>query len=481
MTDMLFAVLLTISLLVHVSLALDPTYGAQDAYLDHFKGISSSGAFQCLTGSKVIKGDQINDDFCDCPDGSDEPGTSACTNHFTKVKFPDGWKFRCRNIGFKSKEIPHNRVNDGLCDCCDGSDEYGGIVQCANICAEVQEKEAEELMLEREKMKLSLEEKKKMVEQATVKREQDKVALKEEKAELEAAEISRERMSRDLPPLEDHEKKEKQRLSEEFKILQKHIQENEANEEGTKLKYRAGCTKWYTTVDCGTKSSVTDEKGCDELIPGNVSGYCECAEAKTDATVKYQKNCDHKPLRCSFVCKTAGEEGTLSSSEEQYFDTTNDPSYELPGAKNLRAKIKDLDEKMDNLRSSIAAKEARLKRNLNTEDIIRTLEDECFTLDVKVYTYKFCPFKDAHQYSKGTEIGNSIGKWVRFGESTYSLWSTTDDHTHMLYEGGDWCWNHDQRTTDVRLVCGPENKLLKAEEPISCKYAMVFQTPAICE
>lgn len=66
----------------------------------------------------------VNDDFCECTDGSDEPGTSAC---------PAG-TFFCVNKGSVSKRIPSNRVDDLVCDCCDGSDENSGLLTCENTC-----------------------------------------------------------------------------------------------------------------------------------------------------------------------------------------------------------------------------------------------------------------------------------------------------------------------------------------------------------
>ncbi|KAL5130942.1 Glucosidase 2 subunit beta [Glycine soja] len=84
----------------------------------------NSEVIKCRDGSKSFSRDRLNDNFCDCPDGTDEPGTSAC---------PNG-KFYCRNLGSKPQFIVSSHVNDHFCDCCDGSDEYDGIICCPNTC-----------------------------------------------------------------------------------------------------------------------------------------------------------------------------------------------------------------------------------------------------------------------------------------------------------------------------------------------------------
>ncbi|KAG0668925.1 hypothetical protein C6P45_004275 [Maudiozyma exigua] len=72
----------------------------------------------CLNDSSiVIDFERINDGICDCPDGSDEPGTSACSDTLEQKLF------YCENKGFKPRYIRGSLVGDGVCDCCDCSDE----------------------------------------------------------------------------------------------------------------------------------------------------------------------------------------------------------------------------------------------------------------------------------------------------------------------------------------------------------------------
>ncbi|KAJ3363986.1 hypothetical protein HDU91_002790 [Kappamyces sp. JEL0680] len=87
--------------------------------------------FRCLDGSSDRA--LVNDDYCDCDDGSDEPGTSACYNG----------TFYCANAGYQPALLPSSRVDDGVCDpqCCDGSDESPGT--CQNVCRELAIKEKE--------------------------------------------------------------------------------------------------------------------------------------------------------------------------------------------------------------------------------------------------------------------------------------------------------------------------------------------------
>eukprot|EP00897_Mesotaenium_endlicherianum_P002647 jgi/Mesen1/240/ME1142463C07567 len=112
------------------------------------KAFFAGKKISCRDGSKEIPIQQVNDNFCDCADGTDEPGTSACSEG----------RFYCRNRGHAPLTVFSSRVNDGICDCCDGSDEYEGRVKCNNTCremgAESRQKLAEDVAMYKEGAKL---------------------------------------------------------------------------------------------------------------------------------------------------------------------------------------------------------------------------------------------------------------------------------------------------------------------------------------
>lgn len=83
----------------------------------------------CRDGSGSFPRSRLNDGYCDCGDGTDEPGTSAC---------PEG-KFYCRNIGDNPRLLFSSFVNDKICDCCDGSDEYESGIHCQNTCRNIKD------------------------------------------------------------------------------------------------------------------------------------------------------------------------------------------------------------------------------------------------------------------------------------------------------------------------------------------------------
>ena len=92
--------------------------------------IYQKDTFTCDNRKTILKKSQINNNYCDCKDGTDEPGTSACINSY----------FTCQNNGYRPIKIPSSRVDDGICDCCDGSDE-GTITKCYDTCEDVARRE----------------------------------------------------------------------------------------------------------------------------------------------------------------------------------------------------------------------------------------------------------------------------------------------------------------------------------------------------
>ncbi|KAI9652822.1 MAG: hypothetical protein M1831_006347 [Alyxoria varia] len=129
---------------------------------DFAKFYKSPSTFTCISNPSInLPPSSINDDYCDCPDGSDEPGTSACAHlspYSPSIQPPPNAAaasaasavnstlalpgYYCKNKGHKPAYIPFTHLNDGVCDydiCCDGSDEWSGVsgTKCENRCTSI--------------------------------------------------------------------------------------------------------------------------------------------------------------------------------------------------------------------------------------------------------------------------------------------------------------------------------------------------------
>lgn len=100
-------------------------------YIHHSSHIDrTKELFTCYDNSSVIPLSKLNDHHRDCLDGSDELGTP---------EGPSDIPFYCENKPYIPIEINRSMVSDGVCDCCDGSDEYFNekTIQCKNTCEEL--------------------------------------------------------------------------------------------------------------------------------------------------------------------------------------------------------------------------------------------------------------------------------------------------------------------------------------------------------
>lgn len=71
----------------------------------------TSGAFECVVRGelKALEFTYVNDNYCDCDNGEDEPGTSACSHMLSSV-------FYCGNGGYFPKKV--RLISDITCARC---------------------------------------------------------------------------------------------------------------------------------------------------------------------------------------------------------------------------------------------------------------------------------------------------------------------------------------------------------------------------
>ncbi|XP_067589752.1 glucosidase 2 subunit beta isoform X3 [Pseudorca crassidens] len=462
-----------------------------------------SKPFTCLDGSASVPFDQVNDDYCDCKDGSDEPGTAAC---------PNG-SFHCTNTGYKPLYISSRWVNDGVCDCCDGTDEYNSGIVCENTCKEKGRKERETLQQMAEVTREGFRLKKILIEDWKRAREEKQKKL----TELQAGKKSLEDQVELLRTLkEEAEKPEKEAKDQHRKLWEEQLAASKAQRE-QKL-----ATSAFQELDDDMDGAVSvaelqthpelDTDGDGALSEGEAQTLLG-GDTQTDATSfsdriwaairdKYRSEVlptdlpsppapalteprEEQPPVPSQPAEEEDEEEE-ETEEEEGGEEGEEEDSQVPGEQPKETpppvvppqtaspteedKMPPYDEQTQAFIN--AAQEARNKfeeaeRSLkDVEESIRNLEQEI--------SFDFGPNGEfAYLYSQCYELttNDTWGSWAGPDHNKFSA---------MKYEQGTGCWQGPNRSTTVRLLCGKETVVTSTTEPSRCEYLMELMTPAAC-
>lgn len=466
--------------------------------------------FTCFDGSKTILFNQVNDDYCDCIDSSDEPGTSACA----------GGSFYCTNAGFKPTILPSDRVNDGICDCCDGSDEYLGRKSCVNNCLEIGRAAREEaarlaellqvgkqlraeLGQEGQKLKnekqVKLNELQKSKDEAEkLKAEKEELKKKIEEAESKALEYYRE-LERELQKKKSEAEAEKQKEEalENFKKLDSNqdgiidvaeIQTRQSFDRDRNGEVSEEEAKLFLNNEDSVDVNVFLDKSWSLMKPFLQldSGLYKPPAAGSDAEQLQHDNEEQDEGEAG-----DGEAEEENENEDEEYDDVAEKQQEeevvdervpydeetqklVDEATDARQQFTEADNNVRSINDQIRDLEASLKKDFGPDEEFATLEGQCFEYQDHEYVYKLCPFDKTLQIPKSSSMDTNLGKWSRWDGPS------SNPYVLMLYENGQNCWNGPNRSTRVRLSCGTENKITSVSEPNRCEYAFDFETPAAC-
>ncbi|KAF5275865.1 hypothetical protein FQR65_LT04104 [Abscondita terminalis] len=473
--------------------------------------------FVCFDGSLTIPFIQVNDNYCDCLDGSDEPGTSACTNGM----------FHCTNAGHKSLNLHSSRVNDGVCDCCDGSDEYLNMqLKCLNNCFELGQSAREEAQRQAEVLKIGsqirLEFSQKGVQLKQEKQEKLN-DLRKQQTEAEYLLNDKENFKKDAEELEgkvlEHykqiEEEERKRKEEEelehsrpeaIEIFNKYDSNQDGFIDVSEIQSRATFdrdrngevsedeAKFFLNEEVSVDLEVFVKSSWPRIKPFIMleSGAFkppvgDTGDADAEQTVDPVEP-DREDLEDFNEKEQPDVEGEDEEEEEEEevqeeakpSTIDSSPKYDeetqkiVDAANEARKEFYSARDAVNDIKSEIKNIERYLEIDFGSDDEFAILEGSTFEYTDHEYIYKLLPFNKIIQQPKSSSLETLLGTW--------SDWAGTENkYSIMHYTNGHSCWNGPQRSTKVRVICGSENQVTSVTEPSKCEYQMDFTTPAACK
>lgn len=481
--------------------------------------------FQCFDKSKTYSFEHVNDDYCDCPDGSDEPGTSAC---------PNG-RFYCPNVGHRPKYISSMFVDDGVCDCCDGSDEQrtpGGESPCQNSCESLGRIAREAAERRRATMEQGHTLYKDYVSKYEAEIAEKREKLKSVEASRATADDEKKRLQttkEEVEKLESEAKDTHQKAWDEQKkvILEQRdrqraelaFDELDADQDGS---VSTAELQHHLEFDVDGDGVVSDDEARENLEdppngaadrthfhekvwphikevyrrPGSEHDTATAAPTEEPATVPSlpdEEEDEEEERRAEerlkeFRHRPHGRHHDNSREDHaKKHDDGDDADLKMPeypeetkrlmdAADQARNAYEDARKAYDELDREYSELLSVTATDFGAAGEYYALRGQCFELEDREYVYKLCPFDRAAQKQKHGHHETSLGRFEAWRADATS----GNKYAVQAYTNGEGCWNGPARSVAVKVQCGGENKLLTVSEPNRCEYAMDFATPAAC-
>ncbi|KAI4849422.1 hypothetical protein E4T44_03356 [Aureobasidium sp. EXF-8845] len=438
-------------------------------------------SFTCISNPSIkIPFSQVNDDYCDCPDGSDEPGTSACSylsplspstlsdttnkDQINSTQVLPG--FYCKNKGHQPSYVPYTSVDDGFCDydlCCDGSEEWAGVggVKCQDKCAEIGKEWRKKTESRQRSINNANKKRKEYTTEAQRLRKEVEDRIKTLQTQLAASEIHVTDMEKELGEVERREKGKivksqgaKQgkmgvlvglarqrteelrdhlvRVRQERDTSKDRVKELEAilttfkeeynpnfNDEGVKRAVRA----WedYAARDKSGDDTAAHDRDLNEITKTDQeSGLDWDTYLETDGEdveVLYEiENYLPKPLR-DWVDQKLRDLRVLLIENGILADVSSEGG-ESAVVTGARDRLKSAQDAVNSQRKDLDSHNEDLNKEYGPDGVFRALKGQCISVDSGEYTYELCFMESTTQKSKKGGSTTRMGNFVRFDKIT---------------------------------------------------------------
>jgi protein kinase C substrate 80K-H len=417
--------------------SLTPTSGVRPDQHALYAGTE----FSCKDGGAKIALAQVNDNYCDCADGSDEPATSACGS--------SGAQFWCVNKGHHGKYLFASMVNDGVCDCCDGSDEDGTLAQCTNRCEDVGSEIRRQLQRQIELHEAGHLKRAGYAERGAMFREgvvARKAELAGKIAELDLRLGEMETKKAELETITEAQRAEKEAAEQAAREAEEAAQAAKAAEDAAAAGVHAAeDASGAAAVDPVPPQQVDEGQAVDAGVQ-----QVEDDEAHADVDAGAEGQAEEEPAAAPAAAPKTPEQEALDALKDE-MRPLEDERKKHTGEADLAGKV--------------------LTWDFGPDNAFMALYDKCFSKEIQQYQYEVCLFRNAAQKDGGSRA--DLGKWGR--------WDTDGaPYSKMIYENGGHCWNGPARSLKVSLVCGEDEFIVSVQEPATCVYEMEFMTPLAC-